>query len=111
MTNPRFTTIRGDGMDDSIPPHGDNEQAMNLFSDYVVPVSPRVPIAQRSTVPRPDPSRCRSLLLPLAPGDLVIVDSGRHYDRVTPVEGGATCWTARSFISHAIDRRAVYSWS
>jgi hypothetical protein len=78
--------------------------------DHVVPVSARVPIAQGSTVLRPDLSQCRSLLLPLAPGDLVIVDSGRHYHRVTPVEGTTTRWTACSFMSHALDRRAVYCW-
>jgi hypothetical protein len=134
------TTIRGHGSGGYIPPHCDNEQALNpsydhlltlvrddLFSmvlafnqpqgggvlevyDHVVPVSARVPIAQGSTMLRPDLSRCRSLLLPLAPGDLVIVDSGRHYHRVTPVEGGTTRWTACSFMSHALDRRAVYSW-
>jgi len=135
-----LTTIRGHGPGGYIPPHCDNEQALNpsydhlltlvrddLFSmvlafntplgggvlevyDHVVPVSARVPIAQGSTALRPDLSHCRSLLLPLAPGDLVIVDSGRHYHRVTPVEGGTTRWTACSFMSHALDRRAVYCW-
>lgn len=134
------TTIRGHGPGGYIPPHCDNEQALNpsydhlltlvrddLFSmvlafnrpqgggvlevyDHVVPVSARVPIAAGSTVLRPNLSRCRSLLLPLAPGDLVVVDSGRHYHRVTPVEGTTTRWTACSFMSHALDRRAVYCW-
>lgn len=134
------TTIRGHGPGGYIPPHCDNEQALNpaydhlltlvrddLFSmvlafnrpqgggvlevyDHVVPVAARVPIAQGSTMLRPDLSQCRSLLLPLAPGDLVLVDSGRHYHRVTPVEGTTTRWTACSFMSHALDRRAVYCW-
>lgn len=134
------TTIRGHGPGGYIPPHCDNEQALNLsydhlltlvrddlFSmvlafnrpdgggvlevyDYVVPVSARVPIAQGSTVLRPDLSECRSVLLPLTPGDLVIVDSGRHYHRVTPVEGDTTRWTACTFMSHALDRRAIYCW-
>lgn len=134
------TTIRGHGTGGYIPPHCDNEQALNpsydhlltlvrddLFSmvlafnrpqgggvlevyDHVVPVSARVPIAQGSTVLRPDLSRCRSLSLPLDPGDLVIVDSGRYYHRVTPVEGTTTRWTACSFMSHSLDRRAVYCW-
>ena len=134
------TTIRGHGPGGYIPPHCDNEQALNpsydhlltlvrddLFSmvlafnrptgggvlevyDHVVPVSARVPIAEGSTVLRPDLAQCRSVLLPLAPGDLVIVDSGRHYHRVTPVEGTTTRWTACSFMSHALDRRAVYCW-
>jgi len=134
------TTIRGHGPGGYIPPHCDNEQALNpsydhlltlvhddLFSmvlafnrpagggvlevyDHVVPVSARVPITAGSTFLRPDLSRCRSVLLPLAPGDLVIVDSGRHYHRVTPVEGVTTRWTACSFMSHALDRRAIYCW-
>lgn len=134
------TTIRGHGPGGYIPPHCDNEQALNpsydhlltlvrddLFSmvlafnrpagggvlevyDHVVPVSARVPIAAGSTVLRPDLSGCRSLLLPLSPGDVVIVDSGRHEHRVTPVEGTTTRWTACSFMSHALDRRAVYCW-
>lgn len=134
------TTIRGHGPGGYIPPHCDNEQALNpsydhlltlvrddLFSmvlafnrpagggvlevyDHVVPVSARVPIAEGSTSLRPDLAQCRSVLLPLAPGDLVIVDSGRHYHRVTPVEGTTTRWTACSFMSHALDRRAVYCW-
>ena len=138
--NYQVTTIRGHGCKGYIPPHCDNEQAHNpsyehlltlvrddLFSvvlafnrpqsggvlevyDYVVPACARVPIALASTVLRPDLSRACSLLLPLSPGDIVVVDSGRHYHRVTPVEGIRTRWTACSFMAHAINRRAVYCW-
>ncbi|HEY3493639.1 MAG TPA: 2OG-Fe(II) oxygenase [Polyangiaceae bacterium] len=45
-------------------------------------------------------------------GDLLIFDSGRHFHRVTPVEGSRERWTMGGFLalSRERERRIVYYW-
>ena len=46
----------------------------------------------------------------LAPGELILFNSGRFLHHVTPVEGGVTRWTACSFMAESLDGRTVYCW-
>ena len=46
----------------------------------------------------------------LAPGEMILFNSGRTLHHVTPVEGGTTRWTACSFMAESRDGSAVYCW-
>ncbi len=46
-----------------------------------------------------------------AVGDLLIFDAGRHYHRVTPVQGDRPRWTLGGFLAPAADGRALYHWN
>jgi hypothetical protein len=44
-------------------------------------------------------------------GDLLVFDSGRHFHRVTAVQGPRTRWTMGGFLARSRDDRTVYYWS
>jgi hypothetical protein len=44
-------------------------------------------------------------------GDLLVFDAGRHFHRVTPVEGARARWTIGGFLARARDRSRVHYWS
>ena len=46
----------------------------------------------------------------LAPGDLVLFNSGRYLHRVVPVGGARTRWTVCSFMAEARDGQSVHCW-
>lgn len=46
----------------------------------------------------------------LAPGDMIIFNSGRRLHRVTPVTGDITRWTACSFMAQSLAGDRVYCW-
>ena len=48
--------------------------------------------------------------LRLAPGDLVLFNSGRFLHRVVPVGGTRTRWTVCSFMAEARDGQSVHCW-
>lgn len=48
--------------------------------------------------------------LRLAPGDLVLFNSGRYLHRVVPVGGARTRWTVCSFMAEARDGQSVHCW-
>lgn len=135
-----LTTIRGHGEGGYIPPHCDNEQSLRpgldhlqtlvgnhmysmvlliakpesggvleVFDFRVEPGQSRL-ISDDSVAVRPELSDLSSVALPLNPGDMIILDSGRYLHRVTPVVGSTVRWTACSFMARALDRPAVYCW-
>lgn len=55
-------------------------------------------------------STLSSAQIQLAPGDLVVVDSGRYLHQVTPVIGQKNRWVACSFMARSLERNAVYCW-
>ncbi|MDG1896554.1 MAG: 2OG-Fe(II) oxygenase [Fuerstiella sp.] len=57
-----------------------------------------------------DLSQLSSAKIPLRPGDMIVVDSGRYLHHVTPIQGPKTRWVACSFMAHSVDRNAVYCW-
>ncbi len=61
-------------------------------------------------VPKPDTSDLERVSIRLAPGDMIVVNSGGFLHRVTPVEGPRTRWTACSFMAPARGGDAVLCW-
>lgn len=135
-----FTTLRAHLEGGYIPAHVDNEQALRpsfrhlrevvelhmmsfvlaltraagggalqVFDYRVDPEQARLLSDDRVT-DRPDVSRLRSVSFRLAPGTMIVLDSGRLLHRLTPVEGAGKRWTACSFMARARDGRATYCW-
>jgi hypothetical protein len=44
-------------------------------------------------------------------GDLLLFDAGRHFHRVSPVEGASSRWTMGGFVARTRDHRALLYWS
>jgi len=134
-----FTTLRAHREGGYIPPHVDNEQALRPAFDHlrtrvelhmtsfvlaltrpqgggalevydysVAPEHARLLSDDRAA--RPDVSRLASAAFRLAPGSMIVLDSGRLLHRLTPVEGPAPRWTACSFMARARDASATYCW-
>jgi hypothetical protein len=59
---------------------------------------------------RPDVASLPSVRFRLAPGTLIVLDSGRWLHRVSPVEGTRKRWTACSFLARSRAGDAVYCW-
>jgi hypothetical protein len=135
-----FATLRAHLPGGFIPPHFDNEQAFresyrlitphigsDLFS-YVLSFQPAeaggvLEIFDRQHEGRryrmvdgeDDASRLsldgvESVTFRLEPGEMIIFNSGRYLHRVTPVIGGATRWTACSFMAESRTGEQVYCW-
>jgi hypothetical protein len=135
-----FTTLRAHLTGGYIPPHFDDEQAArpsyrqlmpliqsSLFS-FVLAFSQsegggaleifnlqpetqggRIAVDGRSS-PKPDLDGVERVSFRLAPGEMIIVNSGRCLHRVTPVVGATVRWTACSFMAQASSGDRVYCW-
>ena len=134
-----FTTLRAHLEGGYIPSHVDNEQALRpsyahlsglvelhmtsfvlaltrpqgggaleVYDYSVAPEQARLLSDDRAA--RPDVSRLASAAFRLAPGSMIVLDSGRLLHRLTPVEGPAKRWTACSFMARARDGTATYCW-
>ncbi len=135
-----FATLRAHLSGGFIPPHFDNEQAFresyrlivphigtDLFS-YVLSFQPpeaggMLEIFNRQHEGRryrmadgdDDASRLNldgieSVTFRLEAGEMIVFNSGRYLHRVTPVIGGATRWTACSFMAENRSGAQVYCW-
>jgi len=134
-----FTTLRAHQQAGYIPPHFDNEQTLrpsyaHLRSlvelhmtsfvltldhaeaggelevfDYRCDPANAVPISLDGAA-KPDVTGRASAAFRIAPGSMIVLDSGRYLHRVAPVEGTRKRWTACSFM--ALSRRgdAMYCW-
>ncbi len=135
-----FATIRGHGEGGYIPPHFDNEihnrpsyqhlstlVKPNVYSAVLTIGAPdsggelelfncnqaehaKEYVNYDSDQPAGAPSRFESAVLTSAPGDLMIVDSGRYLHRVVPVVGTKTRWVMCSFMAESLERLAAYCW-
>lgn len=61
-------------------------------------------------VPPPSVDGVEKASIRLAPGDMILLNSGGYLHRVTPVEGPTTRWTACSFMAPSKDGTHVYCW-
>jgi hypothetical protein len=135
-----FTTIRAHLPGGYIPPHFDDEQAArpsyrlllplirpSLFSLVLAfsqaqeggaleifdlhPQQQGQPIAVGDrSAPMPDLDAVERVSFRLAPGDMIIVNSGHYLHRVTPVLGATVRWTACSFMAESKAGDRVYCW-
>lgn len=135
-----FTTLRAHTPGGFIPPHFDNEQAFrqsyrfvkpNIGSDLFSFVLAFSQAEQGGALEVFDtlhdgkpwrmadgPDDASGLALDqvervsfrLAPGELILFNSGRYLHRVTPVGGAATRWTACSFMAESLGGETVYCW-
>ena len=62
------------------------------------------------TLVRADMTGVRSVAFQLPPGAMIVVDSGRHLHRVSPVIGNKKRWTACSFMSLSRAGDVSYCW-
>ncbi|MCA8884370.1 MAG: 2OG-Fe(II) oxygenase [Rhodobacteraceae bacterium] len=135
-----FTTLRGHGTGGFIPPHFDNESALRpsyrhlaglidpgIFS-FVLAFSradaggaleffnlraeDHAARFRNVDGPSPPPSveGVEKVAIRLAPGDMVVLNSGGYLHRVTPVEGPQTRWTACSFMAPSLSGDRVLCW-
>ena len=58
----------------------------------------------------PDLEHLESVRFRLAPGSMILVDSGRYLHRLSPVEGSRKRWNACSFMALSQTGDAVYCW-
>jgi len=49
--------------------------------------------------------------IPLATGDLLVFDGGRHFHQILPVMGSRTRWTLGGFMAPSRDRSTWFCWS
>jgi hypothetical protein len=134
-----FTTLRAHLEGGYIPAHCDNEQALrptyrhlhsliepHMMSFVLALTMPeaggaleifnhRAPeLAQRpmndDRAPKVNLAGLDSVSFRLAPGSMIVVDSGRLLHRLTPVVGPRTRWTACSFMARSRRGDAVYCW-
>jgi hypothetical protein len=135
-----FTTLRAHAESGYLPAHFDNEQrlresyrhlrtlvelnmmsfvlvlaqpeaggALEVFDLCVEPQDARM-LSDDSVKERPDVSLLESVSFRLAPGTLIVLDSGRYLHRLTPVQGARKRWTACSFMARSRARAATYCW-
>jgi hypothetical protein len=123
-----------------IPPHFDNEQALRpsfahlrglseahmmsfvltldaaeeggALQVYDLRCDPAdaVPISDDRSPFKPNVDGLESVAFRIAPGSMIILDSGRYLHRVSPVQGPRKRWTACSFLALSRRRDAVYCW-
>jgi hypothetical protein len=135
-----FTTLRAHLTGGYIPAHFDDEQAArpsyrllmpqirgSLFSFVLAfsqsqsggaleifnlePETQGSPIAvDGRSAPKPDLDGVERVSFRLAPGEMIIVNSGRYLHRVTPVVGETVRWTACSFMAESSTGDHVYCW-
>jgi hypothetical protein len=135
-----FTTLRGHGTGAYIPAHFDNESTVRPSYRHVgALIEPRIysfvlafsraeaggaleffnlreeehSARFRNVdegVPKPDVEGLERVSIRLAPGDMIVLNSGGYLHRVTPVEGARTRWTACSFMAPARQGDDVYCW-
>ena len=135
-----FTTIRSHGTGGFIPEHFDNESTVRPSFRHLRPlIRPDIysfvlafsraesggalefftlkaedHAAQFRNIdgPAPNPSveGLERVSVRLAPGDMIILNSGGFLHRVTPVEGERTRWTACSFMAPARAGSQIYCW-
>jgi hypothetical protein len=134
-----FTTIRAHMEGGYIPPHADNEFALrpsyrhllgliepHLLSFVLALTSAdgggalevydcRIDACAGELMNddrgrRPDVASLASVRFRLAPGTLIVLDSGRWLHRLSPVEGARKRWTACSFLARSRAGDAVYCW-
>jgi len=134
-----FTTLRAHLEGGYIPAHCDNEQAlrptyrhlrtliephmMSFVLAFTMPeaggaleiFNHRAPeLAQRpmndDRASKVNLAGLDSVSFRLAPGSMIVVDSGRLLHRLTPVVGSRTRWTACSFMARSRGGDAVYCW-
>ncbi|MGE0222140.1 MAG: 2OG-Fe(II) oxygenase [Acetobacteraceae bacterium] len=135
-----FTTLRGHRPEGFIPPHFDNEQAFRDSYRFITPLigadlfsfvlafsraeaggalevfnlhhgGRRFRMADGpDDASHLDLDGVESVRFRLAPGDLILFNSGRLLHRVTPVIGSATRWTACSFMAESRTGDRVYCW-
>jgi hypothetical protein len=135
-----FTTIRAHVPGGFIPPHFDNEQAFrdsyrlvnarigsDLYSfvlaftradaggaleifDMLHDGRPWRMADGENDAGRLNLDHVERVSIRLAPGDMILFNSGRYLHRVTPVEGPATRWTACSFMAENLAGDAVHCW-
>ena len=135
-----FTTFRAHATGGFIPPHFDNESAVrpsyrhlrtlikpSIFS-FVLAFSraeaggaleffnltaeDHAEAFRNIDGPAPPPSveDHEKVSIRLAPGDMILVNSGGYLHRVTPVEGPRTRWTACSFMAESETGGHVHCW-
>lgn len=135
-----FTTLRGHGTGGFIPPHFDNESAIRPSYRHLASlIQPSIfsfvlafsradaggaleffnlkaedhAAAFRNVdgpVPPPLVEGREKVSIRLAPGDMIVLNSGGYLHRVTPVEGPHTRWTACSFMAQTRANDAVLCW-
>ncbi len=50
------------------------------------------------------------LVVPMAPGDVLLFNAGHYFHQVDPVVGSRTRWTQGGFLSRSYDGGSVYCW-
>ena len=135
-----ITTLRAHTPGGFIPPHFDNEQAFRQSYRFVQPrigadlfsfvlafsraeAGGALEVFNQEHDGRPwrmahgaddagqlDLSGVEKVSVRLAPGELILFNSGRYLHQVTPVTGAVTRWTACSFMAESRDGSAVYCW-
>lgn len=50
------------------------------------------------------------LVLPMAPGDMLLFDAGYYFHHVEPISGARTRWTQGGFLSRSCDGASVFYW-
>jgi len=50
------------------------------------------------------------VIVPMAPGDLLLFNAGHYFHQVDPVVGSRTRWTQGGFLSRSYDGGSVYCW-
>lgn len=135
-----FTTLRAHQEHGYIPPHFDNEQrlrpsyrhlsalvepntvsfvlafslaegggALQVYDLQVEPGDARL-ISDDVATGRPRTEGLASVEFRLAPGSMIVLDSGRYLHRLTPVAGARKRWTACSFMARSRAGDATYCW-
>ena len=135
-----FTTLRGHLPGGYIPAHCDNEQALrpsyrhlrtvaepHMLSfvlaftradaggalevyDYRLPPLGEALLSDDRAAARPPLETLEPVAFRIPPGSLMVVDSGRHLHRLSPVEGSRVRWTACSFMARSRAGDATYCW-
>jgi hypothetical protein len=135
-----FTTLRAHLPGGFIPPHFDNEQSSHpsyrlivpqigadLFSFVLAFSRPesggeleifnlrhegrRFRMADgEEDAARLDLTGVESIRFRLAPGEMILFNSGRYLHRLNPMIGAATRWTACSFMAESRTGEQVYCW-